>query len=592
MSEAKVVVSADTAPFAKDMQGLESAAAPAASKAAKAVSTAFSAEFNKTSSAAAALSGAVGGELGKIGSIANSVLKPLAEVTQGLSGASLAIAGIGGGAAIAVGGLVAVGFAARGLADGAVAAADRLEKLGLQVSDIERGNLDAYKAATKDLGIAMDELAVVAGGELAGDLAQVAAAAAGTIRAFVDAKDALEPYRDALDLIARAGLAVATLGATELGRAMLDSAAASNEAAVATDGLTDAERLEAEAKTDQIVGAWEQAKANKAAAEAAKAAADAAREQSAAAAAVNAGLADEAAARAYLTTTVDALTRATLSPQDQILADLEDQRSKILAAAAATEEWATANDALALAAAAAQRKLDAVNAAADRSAKQVASDAASASAAAARSLKEIETATKEYNAARVNAEVDAAAAIISSFGSIADSVVASYQARIDAGEELSAEEVRRANQAIDAAEAAAITVAGIQAAQVAISAVADLQAVGTPPPIAVPLGAAEGAALFAATVAGIHQHRPPDFTWTGDTGSGSNPAAADVPTAGGDDQGTVDKPTSGADIKDLAGASSRTGGGGPSSVLVGIDPRTQRLVVTNSGRPGKRPRVR
>ena len=125
--------------------------------AAKGVSTGFSAEFNKISGAAGALAGAVGGSFGKIGSIANSALRPIAEV-----GTALGPVGLAG--ALGVGLVTAAAAGAAALIQlGAAAgeAGERLDKLGLLTADQSlaaerlRDANEASAAATDLLTLAM-----------------------------------------------------------------------------------------------------------------------------------------------------------------------------------------------------------------------------------------------------------------------------------------------------------------------------------------------------------------------------------------------------------------------------------------------------
>jgi hypothetical protein len=184
---------------------------------------------------------------------------------------------------------------------------------------------------------------------------------------------------------------------------------------------------------------------------------------------------------------------------------------------------------------------------------------------------------------------------LSAFGSIGDSatsllgaIVDGYQARVDAGEQLTQAEVEQANKAIRETETAAIATAGIQAGVAAISAIASLQAAGTPPPIAVGLGIAEGVGLFAATAAGIRARRPPDFTWSGSgSGSGGGNAGSEANTGvmGDTDGDGLPDDNSKPQIDpggDKGGQSSRSRDGGG-----GLTIRTLRITATSGGRPGK-----
>src|SRR5688572_18929814 len=174
-----------------------------ADKAAKAVGSTFSAEFGKIGGAAGAMSSVVGGSFGQLGSLANSAVKPLVEVTAGLSGISGGLVAVAGSAGLAVGAAVGVVGVVRDMADAALAARDRLQELGVEIDAESTANLQSYQAATADLAIAYDQLQVAVGGELAGDLAEVASAAANGIRHFIAARDAVGEYTEFLSLSSR-----------------------------------------------------------------------------------------------------------------------------------------------------------------------------------------------------------------------------------------------------------------------------------------------------------------------------------------------------------------------------------------------------
>lgn len=98
---------------------------------------------------------------------------PLREASAGLGVMGTALAGT---AAIGVGAVAAFGLAAvglKGVADEALAARDRLLALGIHVGVEQRADMAAYAQATKELGIAFDQMKVAIGSEVAGDLAVI-----------------------------------------------------------------------------------------------------------------------------------------------------------------------------------------------------------------------------------------------------------------------------------------------------------------------------------------------------------------------------------------------------------------------------------
>lgn len=139
-----------------DASGFERAVAQvtaSADKTGKAVSAGFKSEFGKVSSASAALAASVGGSFGKIGSVANSALRPIAEVSAALGPAGLA--GAVGAGLVAAAGLGASAMLQLGEAVGE--AGERLDKLGLLTLDQSLA-AEALRAATDASAVATDAL--------------------------------------------------------------------------------------------------------------------------------------------------------------------------------------------------------------------------------------------------------------------------------------------------------------------------------------------------------------------------------------------------------------------------------------------------
>jgi phage gp36-like protein len=197
---------------------------------------------------------------------------------------------------------------------------------------------------------------------------------------------------------------------------------------------------------------------------------------------------------------------------------------------------------------------------------------------------------KNWYTTEVQLTAQTVASIAGSFASLEDSIVQGYQNRIDAGERLSKAQVQQANRALVASEAAQIAQAGITSAITAASGIASLQTSGVPPFAAIPLGVAEGAGLFAATVAGIRSHRPISFswnsggapTWTPPGGTATNDQLATGASLVGEKGGTV-----------TTGEDAPTGGavrhGGSSTQRSGRDGTKVEVKVT-PGRVGKFPK--
>jgi hypothetical protein len=543
---AVVVVTADTTAYERSMGGTVAPAQAAANK----VSTAFSSEFNKISSGAAALASGIGGPLGKVGSIANSALKPLTEVASSIGGIGGSLALVGGAAGLAVGALGAIALSAKGLADSAVEADERLSDLGIVTEN--RGALIAYADATDDLSIAMDELRVAVGGDIAQSLTTVVQAAAGGIRTFLDLRDSWAETTEQVQAYTRELVALSSLGLSEwlIGQTE-DLADANDRLSISYRGLTTEMIFGLSKSEEAALRAQAERTARDAAAQAARDQADAERALAEA----------QRAAEAQHQLVMDARIDAYRAAADAANAAADEEIAAILrtrqAQAAANEE---------IDAEVAQILADRV------SAVDTAADAAILAAAR-----------------EASAYLSAASQITGALTSITNLAVQGYLDRAAAGETLHRVEVEQANAAMAAAEAAAIVAAGIQATLSGLGAITAL--IPFMGPAAIPVGATIAAALFAAAVAGIEAGQPARFSnpYNG-SGRGDGASAGELAGIGpNDDNPSTDKPTSGDDLKDLAddyrNGTSRRGRG---DVTISLDPRLNRLQVVSDRRVGKR----
>jgi hypothetical protein len=521
----------------------------AAQSSAGTISKGFSGEFNKVSSAAAALAGQVGGPFAQIAGIANSTVRPIAEVAAGLGEvgiAGAAIAGVG----LALGG---VGEAAVKLAAGASDAAKGLKSLGVGIDAGAQADLDSYAKGQNELNIALDKLEVTLGKGIARELGEVddeLARGIGIVDKYVlrsqDANDNISLGEDLLNRFAH------RLGFTNT---------AIDQAAAAAKHASEVQR----SYNDAVVDLSEASKESTGA----------------------------------LLLEVHAKDKAAELDREGAAAKYD--------AAKATTEWAL-QDMLATAAGVVQadkRKAAIIDeemaqkASLEHAAKywddysaQVHRDEHIVTDAVESETKKQKRATLEAAVAEATAFGQATANIAGNFASLEQSIVDGYQARVDAGEKLGRAQAQQGNEAIRNAEALQIAQAGITAAITAASGIASLQEAGVPAPIAVPLGVAEGVGLYASTVAGIRQHRPIDFTWRGQqvgahqsmntTGDSNNDGAIDAEDQAGAQLGGLG-PNGG-----RGNTSRRRNGGSTSRVIVDVSPRAKRLTVTHDRQFGKR----
>jgi hypothetical protein len=483
----------------------------------------------------------LGGSVSQVASIATSAIRPLATLTAAMGPAGLA------GAAALLAGPAALGasvYALRTLGEGAVSAAAELRDLGYSIGPEATAQLDQYEYGTSQLSQAMDELAVAVGSgaaETLGDLAEIVATG---VRSLTDAYEATATLRAELQLVGEAAGTVATLGLYQLAAALWDEALAAGDAAEATGLYANAwGAVENDAKQAEIEGARQNALARKAEAAETAAAAAAAREM--AAAMREAEAAEREAAKA------SAATRAEMMAWLDTSAEQEAQARDATAAL-----WEM------------RYAMMAGHGAVAESAEQ-ATDAIEEVGAAARA--------REVTAwaSTVSLAADAA-------GRLTDLWVGSYEDRIAAGEELTAEEARQYRTGLAAGKVAAIAAAGAQATVAGVGVIASLSPyLG---PAAVPVGVAIGAGLFAASAAAIAAERPMDYSVSS---AGTTPAeqGAQRDALGIDDtpsQGEI-TPSGGGKPGADPGVTSRSGGG----MTLTLDPRLRALRVVTE-RAGKR----
>jgi hypothetical protein len=448
-----VIITADTTKYEAAMGGVPKTAKAAAGE----VSGHFSGEFSKISSAAASMSSAVGGSFGRIGSLANSAIKPLTEVSGTL--------GAIGASALAVGGAA---LAISKLGDAAEAAEGRLVKMGAAVDPTSREDIDQYRAAHAALATELDRVTVSAGSAVDKGFAVIDSALTIDLRAVEDyAGKGLGAIADKLTEI----LLMAPGAKEALDQMTPDQKHLANQAAYVAmlNNQISQEPELAKQLADRIAAGLQLVHDQAKGIEIQRAAAQATKDWA---------LADmEATAKGVVA-------------HDQYIKTLKDedaQRQREVAAS--TRYW-------------------------DDLSQQTTQGVAEADAAFGDALRQISQTQRSYYAGMVTAAAQATANIAGSWASLESTIVSGFQARVDAGDLLSRKQVEQANRAIEAAETAQIAQAGITAAITTASGIASLQEAGVPPMVAIPLGVAEGAGLFAATVAGIRSHRPVDFSWT------------------------------------------------------------------------------
>lgn len=503
----------------------------AAASSATATSSSWKAELASIELAAKKAFERVGGTIGPVGS-------GLIDLTKSLGSVGVAAGALGATG----GGLALVGLGLDYLVDAAVAADGRLTELGITTA--QHDSIMEYSAATKDLGIALDELTVAVGGEIADDLTVLVHAVTSGVQAFGDFRDQTEGLREGLDLLLRAVVAVSSLGMSELAISTLDAASATAELRVGTDGLTEAQRLEIEAQQDVIEGARQNAIARQAEAEATRAAADAAR------------AAKEQAAEDQRQ--LDAVWQARIAWYRAVSDAAEATAASEQAASAATRAQLIADN---------QAVLDETQAILD--ARQAASAA----------YEEAQKGSDLRLASSVAGYVDMVAG---EYARLLDVVVGNYEARLAAGENFNRQEEQAYRLAVAARKALAVTQAIVDSVVVFSGVTANLApSLGPYAPLA---GGAIATAVLTASLAAIAAEHAVDYAdpWAGESAA---PGSGTGNNAPGALQPGYEGPTKGENSAAPTQVSQRTGG-----MTLTIDPRLRRLQVVDSSRVGKRVR--
>lgn len=542
VDEARITITGDVTGISTTLDGVEGKA----TKVAASVGGGFSSEFNKATSAGAAFASALGGPFAKIGALAQGALKPITEIAAGFGAVGVATGGLAAGA-------VAVGLLATsavGLANSAGAARDRLEDMGIAVGGEAATDLDSYAAATRDLGIAMDQVRVAIGSDLAGELAIFARIVASNTGAAMEWATTIAHAADVASDLGTFGLKpLAEILGGILHDDLTDNARAASEAAGANQRFADALK-DASTEAAKLNNEMER-----------QAQSDISLAQSAARAQA---VRDEAAALRART-----------------LAEQEAQAQHQLVMDARIAGWRADADASALAA-----QQESADAAAVRAAMLAANEdiMASADATMERRIQDSNAATevdKTNYATMVSVFGSAANQILGSLQQVDQATIASFEARLAGGEKVSEGEIRLANAAQDRIQAEAIVQAAIQSTIAGVGMIAALApAMG---PYAIPVGVAIAGGLFAAATAAIYSASPLNYSY-GDA-TQSAPTLTDS-----DGDGQVDHATKGNGENsrpDVQASTSRSSGGG-GSVTIGLDPRLSRLRFTTDTRVGKR----
>ena len=532
------------------------AAESAAKSSANSVGTDFGSAFSGAEALVKRFGEKAGGSFATLSSLAIDGAKDFSKMLGPLGGIAPAVGAIGFAAAGSVASVAAAGVALVSLANSGREAQLRLEAMGIAVDQNTGAALEGWAAATKDVGIATDQLRATVGGAVAEEITPFAEAVSYAVKGLVGLASTVHDAWDALEGFRRVALAGVTLGLSELAGGYVASAAAANEHVVATERVTTT-TLDAEAAIRaQLValGMLMSVEEELATDRETRAAAEAA-----ARAAETTAMADSAAARAAV------LAQFSQADAD-FLAEIQFEQDLARAANDATAAFAEQRAEVARGAAEVQTL-----------GAQVGADMDAGMAAWSKST-----------AVGVSTTIASMAGdAIGSISSITDSIVDSYSARVAAGEELTLAEAREANRALSATKTLSITQAGISSALLGISAMAQLSATGVPAPVAAALATSFAAAAFAAAVVGIQNGSPPRFHM----GGGGQPAeqGAQRDALGLDDTPSQDEVTpSGGGKPGLdAGVTSRSRGGG-GVVEVRVDPRLGRLEVRNVRRPGKK----
>jgi hypothetical protein len=163
-----------------------------AQRTSKQVEREFSQGLGAIKDSAEKLSSLIGGPLGDIADVA-------LDLGGKLSGTAGAIGGVGAAAGVAAISVAALAVGAKGLADSALEASERLQETGYAaVIPAEAAeSLKQYEQASADLRRELDLLVVLVGSDVAKVMGQAAYATIGVIKGFRDlasaASDAAEP---------------------------------------------------------------------------------------------------------------------------------------------------------------------------------------------------------------------------------------------------------------------------------------------------------------------------------------------------------------------------------------------------------------
>lgn len=536
----------------------------------------------------------VGGSVSRAASLITSSIRPVATVGSVLQ----SVGGSAGFAAAGIAGLVGTAAAAAGgaafLASAASSAVDELEKLHQEVDPAARAQIVAYRAAHRDLTVALDKLKVAVGSGLAEDIGTIVEAAAGGVASFTrwyqsteGARNALAGLRDEVSNFVSFGL----FGQVTQG--LDDLAGAAEDAKVSVDGLTSADIFGGSAKEQAALRAHELANQAKAARESAQ--------EMAKLRQADQQLVQEQAARIAATSQLDDITarlnRTLLGDKEQILSDYDEQIDRIVTLGEKSHDLDAANAAAAAAEQARDRKLhdlavqhqrdiEAATRAWDDLITTTQRSAEDATTAIKGMLREM---SRESSEAQLQLGTDAAqttAGILGNLATVQGGIVDSYEARRQAGETFSQAEAAAGNAAIERQKYLSLAQAGISATLAGIGTYTALVAELVPPPAAAIAGGLVTAASYAAAASGIRAGTPAFFTYpapsdTSYNGGGlvdtNGDGSGDTPGAIAGKGGSVQRP-GGGDVG--SGSTSRSSRG--SSVA-----RGQRITVTVEGRTGK-----
>jgi len=430
--------------------------AKAAERAAATAAREFETGFNKIKQSAASAFSQIGGQFGTLGGVVFDVLEPLSEVSGGL-------VAIGAGAAVVAG----VGYAMYSLGGAAAAATKELQELGFTVDRRALKDLAAYTDGQAHLTTEIDKVTSALGGPLAEEIGIVDQAVATSLQWMAkwagqisDTAENITGIRGELDKLAKAVGNDPVLAANKAAYIEMVNQQIALEPVLAKELEENTKRVLDRGKAEQ--------------------------------AGIGIAQDHQRATAAWALADMEATAAQVAAADKQIMAirETESERERSYAAAKRTMDDFVSST---------QRGLDQLTVATD--------DA----------VRDLGQTWKDYYRDRLRAEAHFADGVIGSIGDIAQADVDMVQARLDAGEKLSAGTLRQANLALEVAEAAAISQAGIAATLVGIETYAALIPFLTPFGAAV-AGSIAGSLSFGAAVAGIEVHRPPNFEAPGRQG--------------------------------------------------------------------------